>query len=390
MRGLSGALLSAVCLASLLLAGTGQAFQNEEEPFISCPVDEYKTAFISANLTALVTHDWPRVAFYHTEDIFSPTFEVSMPVIYLFNDSDADGMFVRSEMTYVAYLDDHHNVTWNITDPVINTGPEEGQYAILDRWADIALFDDREALEPVMEKWARAHFTFMVTENPVTYENEFGVYVVDGKIDMRINFTLEILSPVNCSGAVFEQSLKGGMSTNTFLLTEDLGLGYLVQTQAMSRIDETENGEDFAHRFDLSDLPNQRIEFAKEDGTVQAYYKISSAPMLGNGTSAVRAPMSCSYYTTGSGLVLHTALLISNATGNVTHDLSLGIDEAGFYTSVRDWIAENLPAIMVVTGTIVALVCVGSFIVIRRKAAREAKAGSEASADKPQDGPPSH
>jgi len=388
MHRLSGALLSAVCLASLVFTSPAGALHDEEEPFISHTVDDYKTAFISANLTAAVTHDWPRVAFYHTEDIFSPTFEIGMPVIYLFNDTDGDGMFVRSEMTYLAYLDAHHNVTWNISDVVMDVGPSEGQYAVLSRWAYIALFEDREDIEPVIDRWARVHFSFKIAENPVTYQNVLGSYVVSGKVDMRMNLTLEILSPVNSSGIVVEQSLKGGMNTNTFLLTEELGLDYLVQTQAPARIDETENGEDFAHRFDLSGLPNQRIDFAKEDGTVQAHYKISSVPLLSQGESRVRAPMNCSYYTTGTGLVLHTALLISNATGNITHDMSLGIDEAGFYTGVRDWLTENLPSIMVVTGTVAALICVALFILIRRRSRREVSAEPDVTPESPPDRPP--
>lgn len=388
MRGLSGALLSILCFASLVITGSTSAFDEDEDFFVSYTVDDYKTAFISGNLTAAVTHDWPRVAFYHTEDIFSPTFEIGSPAIYLFNDTDGNGMFVRSEMTYLAYLDAHHNVTWNISDVVVGVDPLGGQYAVLNRWADIALFDDREALEPVIDRWARMSFSFKLTENPVTYQNELGAYVVKGKIDMRVNFTLEILSPVNSSGVVVEQSLKGGMNTNTFLLTEDLGLDYLVQTQALARIDETENGEDFAHRFNLSGLPSQRVDFAKEDGTVQAYYRVSSVPLLSQGAGATRTPMNCSYYTTGTGLVLHTALLVSNATGNITQDMSLGIDEAGFYTGVRDWLTENLPAIMVVSGTAVVLVCLALFVIIRRRSRKEASAERDGPVEPPAQKPP--
>lgn len=388
MRGMSGALLSVLCFASLIITGPVGALAEEEQPFVSYTVDDYKTAFISANLTAAVTHDWPRVAFYHTEDIFSPTFEIGLPVIYLFNDTDDDGMFVRSEMTHVAYLDAHHNVTWNISDVVLDDIPLGGQCAVLSRSADIALFDDREALEPIIDKWARVSFWFKLTENPVTYENELGTYEVKGKLDMRVNFTLEILTPVNSSGVVVEQSLKGGMSTNTFLLTEDLGLGYLVQTQALGRIDETENGDDFAHEFDLTGLPNQRIDFAKEDGTVQAYYKFSSVPLLDEDAGGMRAPMNCSYYTTGTGLVLHTALLISNATGNITHDMSLGIDEAGFYTGVRDWFTENLPAIMVASGTVVVLICLALFVLMRRRPREKASTGQDGPPEKPPEAPP--
>jgi len=135
MRRRHGRVAVAVLLAALIAAGSVCAQDEDEVPFLSHSVDDYKTAFVSGNLTAAVTHDWPRVAFYHTNDRFSPTFEIGMPVIYLFNDTNEDGIFARSEATYVAYLDSLRNVTWDISLVLMGVDPVTGQFALLNRSA---------------------------------------------------------------------------------------------------------------------------------------------------------------------------------------------------------------------------------------------------------------
>jgi len=357
----------AVLLAALMPVGSVCAEGEDEIPFLSHSVDDYKTSFVSDNLTAAVTHDWPRVAFYHTNDRFSPTFEIGMPVIYLFNDTNQDGIFARSEATYLAYLDSLRNVTWNISLVLMGADPVAGQFALLNRSADIALYDIREPMEPAMERWAKAHFSFRITENPVTHHNLLGDYRVEGMIDMHIRMTLEILHKVNSTGLVLEQSLKGGLTTNTFVLTEDLGLDQLASTKVPSRVDETVNGDDFTHRFNLTDLPVQCIDIAKEDGTVQAHYRTSSVPMMSDGANITAPPMNCSYYTFGSGMILHTAFMVPDANGTITHDVCLGIDESGFYEHVGDWLAKNLAAVLMATAAIVAAVSLITIMVIRRK-----------------------
>ncbi len=362
----------AISVLALMSCTLAEAQSEDETPFLTYTADYFKTTLVCSNLTATVINNWPNVAFYHTKDRFSPVFNIGMPIVYLFNDTNGDGLFARSEIKYLAYLDDLHNVTWNMSDVQLGVNPSAGQYVVLSRWADLALYDSREAVVPVMDKWARIHFSFRITENPVTYHNDLGNYVVQGKIDVRVNMSLEITRQVNSSGVVLEHSLKAGLSTNTFLLTEDLGPGSLVQTQVLSRVDETVNGEDFAHRFNLTNLPTQRIEFAKEDGTVQAHYKMSSVPLMRDGANVTKPLMNCSYYTTGSGMILHTAFMVRDANGTITHDVSLGIDEAGFYERVGDWFKENLPVIMIVTGTVVAAISVVLFVMIYRKSVREA------------------
>jgi len=357
----------AVLLAALVSAGSVCAEGEDEIPFLSHFVDDYKTAFVSDNLTAAVTHDWPRVAFYHTNDRFSPTFEIGMPAIYLFNDTNGDGIFARSEATYQAYLDSLRNVTWNISLVSMGADSVAGQFALLNRSAYVALYDIHELMEPVIERWAKAHFSFEITENPVIHHNLLGDYRVEGMTDMRIRMTLEILRQVNSTGLVLEQSLKGGLTTNTFVLTEDLGLDQLARTQVPSRVDETVNGDEFTHRFNLTDMPVQCIDIAKEDGTVQAHYRTSSVPMMSDGASLTGIPMNCSYYTFGSGMILHTAFMAHDVNGTITHEMCLGIDEAGFYAHVGDWLEQNLEAVLAVAAAILGAVSLVVLFVIRRR-----------------------
>jgi len=51
----------------------------------------------------------------------------------------------------------------------------------------------------------------------------------------------------------------------------------------------------------------------------------------------------------------------------MTHDLSLGIDEAGFYTGVRDWFSENLAVILIATGTVATIISVVVLLLMYRK-----------------------
>ena len=66
--------------------------------------------------------------------------------------------------------------------------------------------------------------------------------------------------------------------------------------------------------------------------------------------------MNSSYYTTGTGMMLYVSYAFSNDTASISQDSVLGIDENGFAGRVRDWLKENLPMIMVVSGSIVAVI----------------------------------
>ncbi|MBN1677110.1 MAG: hypothetical protein JW880_01085 [Candidatus Thermoplasmatota archaeon] len=377
-----------ITITALMFCAPAEARSQDEAPFLTYTADSFKTTLVCSNLTASILNNWPNVAFYHTKDRISPVFYIGTPIVYLFNDTNGDGLFVRSEIEYLAYLDDLHDVTWNISDVQLGVDPSAGQYVVLSRWADLALYDSREAVTPVVDNWARMHFSFRITENPVTFHNDLGDYVVQGKIDIQVNMSLEITHRVNSSGVVIEHSLKAGLNTYTFLLTEDVGLDSPVQTQVLSRVDETVNGEDFAHRFNLTDLPTQRIEIAKDDGTVQVHHKMSSVPLMRCGADVTKPQMSCSYYTTGSDMILHTAFMVRDANGTITHEVTFGIDEAGFYEGVGDWFRENLPVIMIVTGTIVAAISVVLFVMIYRKSVRKITDAEKSPVQKQDEKPP--
>jgi hypothetical protein len=114
-------------------------------------------------------------------------------------------------------------------------------------------------------------------------------------------------------------------------------------------------------------LPTQRVDFVKEDWTAQAHFKLSSVPLANRGGEVSEVSMNCSYFTTGSELVLHTAYFLPNDTTTMTHDLILGIDEAGFYTGVRDWLSENLAAILIAVGTVVTIVSVAVLLLLYKR-----------------------
>lgn len=384
MRRRHAQIVLAIFSVAVICIALWFAWDRGERPFLTYAVDEFKTGFESGNLTASITHDWPRVAFYHSNDMFSPTFLIDMPAIYLFNDTDGNGLFTMSEATHVAYLDDLHNVTWDISDVQMGADPSIGRFALLSRSAEIALYACCEPLEPVLEEWAIANFTFRITEGPILQHNDLGSYQVAGMTDIDVRMTLEILRQVNSTGLVVEQSLKGGLTTNTFVLTEDIGLNQLNMTEVSSRVDETVNGDDLAHRFNLTGLPTQDIDIAKDEGPVQAHYRMDSVPSLTEGSLVRSIRMNCSYFTTGYGMVLHTAFMVPDANGTISYEAFLGIDESGFYEGVSDWFEENLVAIMVVVGVVAVMALTALFLMIPKRKRKDVKDEP----DRPPEGPP--
>jgi len=67
--------------------------------------DPNKINLLSGNFSVAITRDWPRVIFRHELDPFSPTFEVSCPRMYLFNDTDGDDIFDPPEAEFTVFLD---------------------------------------------------------------------------------------------------------------------------------------------------------------------------------------------------------------------------------------------------------------------------------------------
>jgi hypothetical protein len=236
--------------------------------------------------------------------------------------------------------------------------------------ATISLYDDQPTdTVPSIDDWANITFWFQITENPVTYTNSYGSYTVAGRTEMRMNFTLDILKKLNFSGLAVEHLLKAGGSTNMFQIRETSNADGWAMTTVSSRVDEGQYGLNFTHRLNQTSLPVQDINFAKEDGTVQAFYHYSSEPLVRTSGDYQPVATNSSYYTTGTGLMLYVSYPFSNDTASISHDLVLGIDENGFAGRVRDWLKENLPMIMVVSGSIIAVVAFAllASMVLRRQ-----------------------
>ena len=147
------AMLVVVAMISIPVAGVEQ-----EEHFLEYSEYNFAVNFISGNLTATVTpatiapRDWPRIIFKHTTDILSPTFDVGISTIYLFNDTNDDKVFSLSEATHIAYLSSLYNVTWNATAVEFGNDTLGGEYAWLRANAVIGLFDSPEDEYPMIDE----------------------------------------------------------------------------------------------------------------------------------------------------------------------------------------------------------------------------------------------
>jgi len=323
-------------------------------------------AFVSGNFTAALTRDMPRVVFGHTHPVLSPEFGVSSQKLYVFNDTNGDGIFSRSEAIYTSYLDWHH-VTWNMSTVEFGNDSAGNEYAQVWMRTKASLYagiDDVSVL-PAISDWAIVTFSYRISDRATNHSNVFGAYVVSGRTEMTMSFTITLLRPVDAEGIVLETYVNGGGSTNMLLLREAMDAGGL--TDVSSSLDESVLGTNFTHRFMQTDRPLQDIYMAKEDGIVQAFYHFTSAPMNGSGTSAGVVRMNSSYYTDGAGMILHQAFFIANGTYALSQESSLGIDELGFSVSVKDWFQDHLPMLMVVCGTIAAAILLPAFAIMYRR-----------------------
>ena len=358
-------LAALLCAAALVIPASSVVAGAEH--FLDYSEDNFKVVFISGNLTAAVTYGWPLVVFQHSSALLAPNFEVGVPLLYLFNDTNPDGVFDQSEMVYVSYLDAHHNVTWTMSSVEFGNETGPGEYAQLRMNTSLSLFNDLENLTAQVEDWANITFWFRITENPVVYTNMYGSYTVMGKTDLKMNFTLEIKKHINVSGIALEQLLKGGGSTYMFQIKEDAGGGGTRVTSVSSRDDETVSGLNLTHKLNETSLGSQDIDFSKADGVVQAHYHYSSEPIsLARGRMNA-TPMNSSYYTTGTGLKLNIAYSIDNETDAIIHDSSVGLDELGFVSRVKDWFKENLSWLLIISGSITAVVSISILVTMLRK-----------------------
>jgi len=378
MRVSFAPIVATLCVVSFALLPVGTARASDEQHFLDFTDYSFGVVFISGNLTATVTKGLPQVVFKHSTDPVAPSFTIRLPFIYLFNDTNNDSVFSRSEAVYTASLDSHYDVAWNMSAVEFANGSASGEYARLRMAATLSLYDQPTDSVPSIDDWANITFWFQITEDSVAYSNSYGSYTVVGRTAMRMNFTLDILKELDFGGLAVEHLLKAGGSTNTFQIREASNAGGWAMTNVSSRVNEEQYGLNFTHRLNQTSLPDQGINFAQEDGTIQAFYHYSSEPLVRTSSGYHPVAMNSSYYTTGTGMMLYVSYAFSNDTVSISHDTYLGIDENGFAGRVRDWLRENLPMIMIVSGSIVAVISLAilASMVVRRhqsKGANESK-----------------
>ena len=353
--------------AMVLTAAPVLTSADSEDYNLFVSVDDTKVTLVSGNFSVAITRDWPRVIFKHDVDPFSPHFEISYPRMYVFNDSDHDGTFDVGEADLTVFLDSNH-VDWNIT--AIDQGYTEelGEFVSFGMKSSLNAYvvGDNETL--VTSAWANMTYWFFLAELPVLYESARGSYFVDGRTQLRMNLSLTLNGDVENSCVVMEQYLQGGGTTNTFHLYESAIDGATEVTEALATIDERLLEYNYSHGFRCTTNPMQKIQFAKEDGIVQAFYLWGSdVSMESNNGSSIRG-VNSSYYTTGNGMMLHSVLPIDNETTLISHEYSTGIYESGFVGSFRDWLKEESTMAFVL---IAVAVLVGAALLVWRKKQRK-------------------
>lgn len=363
------AALIAVLSVTMLLAGPAILAVSDPPPhFLDYSEDNYKIVFISGNFTAKVTRVKPMVVFEHTNPVLSPTFGVSSAKLYVFNDSNHDGIFSRSEAIYVSYLDAQH-VTWNASGIEFGNDSAGGEYAQVRMSTNASLYATSEdvSVMPRISNWAGVTFGYRISERTTNYTNALGTYEIRGRTEMRVDLTISMLKHVNATGVALEVYISGGGSTNMMVLRQGTSSGGSKLTNVSSRIDETAIGANFTHRFIQTSKPTQDVYIAKEDGVPQAFYHFGSAPMNGSGENASVIQMNPSYYTDGAGLFLHQAFFTANGTKTIVQESSLGIDELGFVVDVRGWLQSHLALLMAVCGVIASVVLIALLAVMYRR-----------------------
>lgn len=369
--------VAAICLVLLSMPATAVADAVDYRLYVS--LDDAKVNFLSGNFSVAVTRDWPRVIFKHDLDPFSPTFEVSCPRMYLFNDTNEDGMFDMTEITRTIFLDSNH-VEWNLTAHEQGYDDVCGVYALIGLSAVLNTYVVAGNETKMESGWASLRFYFSITENPVAYSNSMGEYIVDGKTCMRLNFSLEVHDYIESDGVVLEHHLQGGGSTNMFSLYECLDGVQTIVTEVEGTVDERDLGEDYTNDFKETVDPIQRICFSREDDVQQAFYHWSSEAAFGDEDCDGSCEVNSSYFTTGAGMTLHSVYAITNETEVVAHGSSLGILEEGFVGSVSDWMKENIVEVVLAVSAVAILVLV--FVAYKRRKVGSRGAGGGPSTPK--------
>jgi hypothetical protein len=359
--------MTAILLCTVVLLSVhASTVQAKAQHFLDYSEDNYKVVFISGNLTAAITHDWPRVVFEHTTDPFSPTFEVGLPRMFLYNDSNEDGFFSLSEVTYVSYLDANH-VSWNVTPVEFEKGSVSGESAMFRMNATLNLYEGPSNATVAVRDWATIAFWFRISQYGYYHNNSLGSYLVRGKTDLAFNYTLDIIKPVETTGVVMEHLLQGGGSTYMFLLRQMGRYHSVVEEFVSARVDETVYGANFTNSFQPTYLPDQQVSFAKDDRTAQAYYRWDSEPTITSGNNSTAVQTADSYFTTGTGLMFHHSFLVGNGTGSIHQAAIVGIDETAFVGKISDWLKDNIWEVVAFTACMVVLIVVSAVALGRKK-----------------------
>ena len=362
----TGLVMTGICMvlsAALALTLLHQVAAAEDY-VLYAGQDATKVTIESANLTAAIPFEWPRIIFHHTVDPFSPTFDVGVPRLYLYNDTDGDGWFCRAEAVAVVPMDSNH-VTWNVTSIEQGYSSELGQYARFSMNGNVSAYALDENGTLMVSDFATVSSSFLIAEFSTRQENSDGPYTVMGRDEIVCSISLKMVRGFNATGLVVDQSLQGGGTTSMFLIKESDDFGEEAYTEVSGREDETELGEDFAHVLMATPEPRQEFSFSKEDGTVQASYFLSSVAVLGDGNET---RTKSTYYSTGSGLVVDTVLpLLNESTSPLMFNISALLDEGGFVGSVKDWGELYLPYFLAFVAAVASLLLVMWHMRMRRK-----------------------
>jgi len=366
-------LRAAVAVILVMSPLASHATADSEEYTLFVKPDSTKVSIESGNLTMAVMWGWPRVCFWHTTDLLSPTFEVGFPRMYLFNDTDGNGMFSRSEANLTVFMDRYY-ADWVLSPVELSYNAELGEFARFSMYSNVSAYDPSGDGPPRIEDLANVTFSFAIAENPVVHESSPGTYVVDGKTNLWVGISVQLLNHTNLSCLATETFLQGGASTMLFNISGQAGLTGNEPLILSARTDETVLGGNFTRPLNETGASHLSIGYAKEDGEVRAFYARSSEATYGldNTTANSTIPSSC--YTTGSGLVLHSVMQVDEAPDSISVDSYLGIYDENFTARIRDLVKENLPVFAGIVGLLVIIAAVASFVVLRRRRQRRQNA----------------
>jgi len=349
---------------------------NSEEYTLFVKPDSTKVSIESGNLTLAVMWGWPRVCFWHTTDVLSPTFEVGFPRMYLFNDTDGNGVFSRSEANMTVFMD-HYYTDWVLSSVELSYSPELGEFARFSMYSNVSAYDPSGAGPPRIEDLANVTFRFAIAEKPVVRDSSSETYVVNGKTSLWIGMSVQFLNRTNLSCLATETFLQGGASTMLFNISGQTGFAGNDSLVLSARADETVIGDNFTRPLNETGTSHLSMRYTKDDGEARAFYSRSSSATYGLNNTTVNSTIPSSCYTTGSGLVLHSVMQVDEVSDSIYLDGYLGIYDENFTARIRDLVKENLPVFAGIVGGFVTIATVASFVAFRRRQRRKQKTSPE-------------